>query len=70
MVQTKNQRGVFTMTSKPFEPKYASGGSISVRVYMEDFEYMVQQLWKCRKSEPKCEELYNKYKGLIPIKDG
>jgi len=57
------------MTSKPFEPKYANTGSVSVRVYMEDFEFMVQQLWKCRKSEPKCEELYNKYKGLIPIKD-
>ena len=57
------------MTSKPFEPKYASGGSISVRVYMEDFEYMVEKLWQCRKSDARCEELYNKYKGLIPIKD-
>ncbi len=58
------------MTSKPFEPKYSDTGSISVRVYMEDFEYMVEKLWQCRKSDPKCEELYNKYKGLIPIKDG
>jgi len=58
------------MTSKSFEPAYSDTvGSISVRVPMDDFEYMVQQLWKCRKSEPKCEELYNKYKNLIPQKN-
>ena len=44
-------------------------GSLSVVVPMDDFEYILQQLWKCRKSEPKCEELYEKYTNLITFEE-
>ena len=44
-------------------------GNISMVVPMEDFEYILTQLWKCRKSEKRCEELYEKYKRCMPIKE-
>ena len=33
----------------------------------EDFEYIVQALWKCRKSEDRCGELYERF---LTIKEG
>ena len=39
---------------------------LSIRVPMEDMNYILMQLWKGRKSEDKCNELYEKYKALIP----
>ena len=33
----------------------------------EDFEYIVQALWKCRKSEERCGELYERF---LNIKEG
>ena len=41
-------------------------GSLSIVVPMDDMNYILMQLWKCRKSEKKCEEMYEKYKALIP----
>jgi hypothetical protein len=35
---------------------------LSVRVPYEDFKYMLQKLWQCRKSDDKCNELYEKYR--------
>ena len=43
-----------------------TNGNLSVVVPMDDMTYILTQLWKCRKSEKKCEELYEKYKALIP----
>ena len=43
-----------------------TNGSLSVVVPMDDMTYMLMQLWKCRKSCKKCEEMYEKYKAVIP----
>ena len=39
---------------------------ISIRVPMDDMTVMLMQLWKSRKTDSKCNELYEKYKALIP----
>ena len=39
---------------------------LSIRVPMDDMTYILMQLWKGRKSEDKCNELYEKYKALVP----
>ena len=41
-------------------------GSLSIRVPMEDMTVILTQLWKSRGTEPKIDELYEKYKALIP----
>ncbi len=33
----------------------------------EELEFIVSSLWKCRKSEEKCEELYNKMRPLLEV---
>ncbi len=35
----------------------------------EDFEYIVQTLWKCRKNtgEPKCGELYERLSKIVEV---
>ena len=33
----------------------------------EDFEYIVTTLWKCRKSEPRCAELYDRLNKIIEV---
>jgi len=43
-----------------------TNGSLSVVVPMDDMTYILTTLWKCRKTETKCGELYEKYKALIP----
>ena len=35
----------------------------------EEFEYLVTQLWKCRGSEPKCKDLYEKMKLVKEVRD-
>ena len=52
------------LEKKDNEP--TTNGSLSVVVPMDDMTYILTQLWKCRKSEKRCEELYEKYKALIP----
>ena len=52
------------LEKKEVEP--ITNGSLSVVVPMDDMTYILTQLWKCRKSEKRCEELYEKYKALIP----
>ena len=44
----------------------AESNGLSIRVPMEDMTYILTQLWRCRKSEDKCNEMYEKYKALIP----
>ena len=41
-------------------------GSLSIRVPMEDMTVILTQLWKSRGTDPKIDELYEKYKALIP----
>ena len=41
---------------KPLEPP-STNGSLSVVVPMDDMTYILMTLWKCRKSEKRCEEL-------------
>tara|TARA_B100001996_G_scaffold377856_1_gene361112 strand:- start:271 stop:426 length:156 start_codon:yes stop_codon:yes gene_type:complete len=45
------------------EPEF---NGLSVRVPMEDFKFMLRQLWRCRNSlgDPKCAEMWEKYKDL------
>tara|TARA_Y100001970_G_scaffold272942_1_gene370338 strand:+ start:3600 stop:3749 length:150 start_codon:yes stop_codon:yes gene_type:complete len=43
------------------EPEF---NGLSVRVPFGDFKYMLQKLWQCRKSDPKCNDLYEKYKEM------
>ena len=38
---------------------------LSVVVPIDDMRDIVKQLWKSRDTEPKCGELYHKYKELI-----
>ena len=52
------------LEKKEVEP--ITNGSLSVVVPMDDMTYILMTLWKCRKSEKRCEELYEKYKALIP----
>ena len=42
-------------------------GSLSIRVPMEDMTVILVQLWKSRKTDPQCNDLYEKYKALIPV---
>ena len=37
-----------------------------IEVSIDDMNVILVQLWKSRKSEAKCNELYEKYKALIP----
>ena len=37
-----------------------------IEVSIDDMNVILVQLWKSRKSEEKCNELYEKYKALIP----
>ena len=48
------------------EPEENVFSQQSIDVPLEDMTYILVQLWKCRKSEKKCEEMYEKYKALIP----
>ena len=47
-------------------PEPYTHGNLSVVVPMDDMTYLLTQLWKCRKSEKKCEDMYEKYKALVP----
>ena len=38
-----------------------------VELKKDELEYIVTVLWKCRKSETKCEELYEKMKALLKV---
>ena len=38
-----------------------------VELKKDELEYIVTALWKCRKSEIKCEELYEKMKPLLDV---
>jgi len=38
-----------------------------VELKKDELEYIVTALWKCRKSETKCEELYEKMKPLLDV---
>ena len=40
---------------------------LSIRVPMEDMTVILVQLWKSRKTDPQCNDLYEKYKALIPV---
>ena len=44
-------------------------GTLSVVVPMEDFDLILQQMWKSRHTEPKMGELYEKYKTLTTFED-
>lgn len=33
----------------------------------EELQYIVTTLWRCKKSESKCEDLYNKMKPLLEV---
>ena len=44
-------------------------GTLSVVVPMEDFDLILQQMWKSRQTEPKMGELYEKYKTLTTFED-
>ena len=47
-------------------PEVETQGSLSVVVPMEDMTVILTKLWKSRGTEPKIDELYEKYKALIP----
>lgn len=44
-------------------------GTLSVVVPMEDFELILQQMWKSRNTEPKMGELYENYKTLTTFEE-
>ena len=36
-------------------------------VSIDDMNVILVQLWKSRKTDPQCNDLYEKYKALIPV---